>query len=226
MSERIYTITVPPGWARLELGQDVDAQVESLVARLTTGGARDSAPLVRRRVARDLRALVDEAAGKGALDLLVPVARVEGLTIPASIMATLVTVPATHASQEDVLLGIAARDSAAKPLAVGDQVALRTVTRRDVTGSLATAVAATEAELTSAGAPAGPLAQQVLDADVEPAVGAQSRHVRYLLAVPGRPRQFLTLTLAVLEPADDPDAELADALTELADAMVSTLRWV
>jgi hypothetical protein len=49
--------------------------------------------------------------------------------------------------------------------------------------------------------------------------------VRYLLGIPGRPREFLALTLAVLEPSDDPEAELGDALTELFDAVVSTLRW-
>ena len=219
---RLYSVTVPPGWVRLELDGDVDAQVRHLLDHLTAPVPRDSAPTVRHQVEKQLRALVADAQSRGAVDLLVPVERVEGLTIPASVMATVVTVPEAGESHEDVLVAMVAR-GAGEPVAVGDAVAVRSVTRRDVTAQLEAEVTRTERALQTAGAPAGPLAT-VAD-DAEPAAGAVSRHVRYLLGIPARPRQFLALTLAVLEPADDPEAELGDALTELFDAVVSTLRW-
>jgi hypothetical protein len=219
---RLYSVTVPPGWARLEIDGDVDAQVRPLVDHLTAPVPRDSAPAVRHHVEQQLRSIVADARRRGAVDLLVPVERVEGLTIPASVMATVVDVPEAGASHEDVLVAMVAR-GAGEPVAVGDAVAVRSVTRRDVTAQLGAEVSRTERVLEEAGAPAGPLAT-VAD-DAEPAAGAVSRHVRYLLGIPGRPRQFLALTLAVLEPADDPEAELGDALTELFDAVVSTLRW-
>jgi hypothetical protein len=230
---RLYSVTVPPGWVRLEIDDDDGAdpgvggkagtQVGDLVDHLTASVPRDSAPVVRRQIEGQLRDLVDDARARGAVDLLVPVERINGLTVPASVMATVVTVPeAGGASHEDVLVAMVAR-GAGEPVAVGDAVAVRSVTRRDVTAQLAAEVSRTERVLQAAGAPAGPLAGSV--EDVEPAAGAISRHVRYLLGIPGRPKEFLALTLAVLEPADDPEAELGDALTELFDAVVSTLRW-
>ncbi|PFG40909.1 hypothetical protein ATJ97_3451 [Georgenia soli] len=219
---RLYSVSVPPGWTRLEIDGDTDAQLQALVDHLTAAVPRDSAPAVRHHVEQQLRALVTDAQNRGAVDLLVPVERVDGLTIPASVMATVVDVPEAGASHEDVLVAMVAR-GAGEPVAVGDAVAVRSVTSRDVTAQLGAEVARTERTLQAAGAPAGPLAT-VAD-DVEPAAGAVSRHVRYLLGIPGRPRQFLALTLTVLEPADDPEAELGDALTELFDAVVSTLRW-
>ncbi|MCK6211530.1 hypothetical protein KZX45_13350 [Georgenia sp. EYE_87] len=222
---RLYSVTVPPGWVRLELDGDdrAEKQVRALVDHLTASVPRDSAPALRRPIENQLRDLVADARARGAVDLLVPVDRVAGLTLPASVMATVVTVPeAGAASHEDVLVAMVARGSG-EPVAVGDAVAVRSLTRRDVTAQLEAEVTAAERALQAAGAPAGPLAG-TLD-DVEPAEGATSRHVRYLLGIPGRPAEFLALTLAVLEPADDPEAELGDALTELFDAVVSTLRW-
>ncbi|GAA4287420.1 hypothetical protein [Georgenia daeguensis] len=222
---RLYSVTVPPGWVRLEIDGDdgAESKVSALVDHLTASVPRDSAPALRRAVENQLRGLVADARARGAIDLLVPVDRVEGLTLPASVMATVVTVPeAGEAAHEDVLVAMVAR-GAGEPVAVGETVAVRSLTRRDVTAQLATEVARAERALQAAGAPAGPLAG-AFD-DVEPAEGATSRHVRYLIGIPGRPAEFLALTLAVLEPADDPEAELGDALTELFDAVVSTLRW-
>jgi len=221
---QLYSVTVPPGWVRLEIdGDDGAARVGEVVDHLSAAVPRDSAPVVRRQIESQLHGLVDDARARGAVDLLVPVERIDGLTLPASVMATVVTVPeAGGASHEDVLVAMVAR-GAGEPVAVGDAVAVRSVTRRDVTALLETEVARTERALQAAGAAAGPHAGAV--DDVEPAAGASSRHVRYLLGIPGRPREFLALTLAVLEPSDDPEAELGDALTELFDAVVSTLRW-
>jgi len=56
------------------------------------------------------------------------------------------------------------------------------------------------------------------------AAGVASRHVDYVLPVPGRPGRWLVVAFSTLG-GGDPGDEIARLLTELFDAIVSTFGW-
>ncbi|GEN80484.1 hypothetical protein [Actinotalea fermentans] len=228
-----YSIVIPPGWARLDTGADVDRQVDALVTRAFAGRGVDETARARRELADRLRAMAREAAGQGVLAVYFPFEESAGAPAPVSL-----AVAAMHTKgQSDpmaTLLAIASQDPTAQAVDLPGSVALRT-TRTAPANLPADGPVADDAdagpELDDAVADALGAAVPV-DADADATDGVDSadvpwvrRELRYLVGDPGDSRRWLSFVLVSTLPDAPEPQELADVFEELVDALMLTFAW-
>jgi hypothetical protein len=215
-----FTLVLPPGWARLEPGGDVDSQVDALVTRAFAGRGVDETARARRELGDQLRASAREAAAQGVLAVYFPFEESAGAPAPVSL-----AVAAMHtkgqADPMSALLAIAAQDETAQAVDLAGSVALRTTRTRPV--AMPTEASGADPD---AGPDAGPSGLDQNGADEGPAAASYlRREVRYLVGDPGDTRRWLSfLLVSVLPDAPEPQ-ELADAFEELVDALMLTFAW-
>lgn len=203
-----YTLVLPPGWRQVPLDGTAGSVVRELVDRAFGDVPADVPPdtvaALRRTMEGRLLATLDEARHGGGTELYLPTERMGDLAVPASFVAGQVrldaeaeAVAADGVDPDEVPVQVLARllaaDEAARPVEVDGAAALRTERRA------------------------------AADVDQQLGVDAGSRRVDYLIAVPGRPGRWLTVSCSVLEVADAPD--LVELLVELFDAVMTTFRW-
>ena len=202
-----YSLVLPPGWRQVVLDEHAGAAVRELArtafADVPASVPPDTVAPLRRQLEQHLLAAVAAARAGGGTELYLPVQRMGDLIVPASmVVGTLdLTAEALRAGTGDdggdVVTGVLTRWLAADERARAVELDGAPGLRR---------------EHTRAGRPGSQLG-----------VEAASRRTEHVLAVPGAPGRWLTISCTVLEVADAPD--LTDLLVELLDAVLTTFRW-
>ncbi|QKW09396.1 hypothetical protein HUT18_26410 [Streptomyces sp. NA04227] len=185
-----YRILLPEGWFRLALEPDRRAaSVDALVDRQLRG--IDNQPQLRGLLRTEMLERAENAYRGGGIELYLSLQQAGGLTIPASLLITLLTPPPGRGLPKLKDLGAAlAADGEAKEVSMLDLnagSALRV--RREI-------------------APSGE----------EGDYAQPSVTVDYQLDIPGGQGQLL-LTFST------PLIQIADAMTELFDAVAGSLTW-
>ena len=85
---RDFTLRLPPGWARLPLDDRVPLRVKNLVAERVAAAPEQRRADLRASLTRELTAVVESAARRGAIDVLLSVDPVAGQPVPASCLVT------------------------------------------------------------------------------------------------------------------------------------------
>ncbi|MPV37177.1 hypothetical protein [Georgenia subflava] len=192
-----FTIVVPTGWGRIPVGKGSREAVEKILDRTFAGTSGPQAARLRSQIQGALHRQLRAAAAQSGVELYLPVERVHGITVPASVIAS---VPSLDGDDEpmDVLLGVAARHPGAEVIEVGGTPCVR----------------ATRAGLASDGG--GELSGSPV----------ASRQISYYLTDPTDTSRYVILAATILEADGEGGAAVADAVTELVDAMLTTFRWV
>ena len=85
---RDFTVLLPPGWARLPLDSRAPLRVKNLVADRVSGAPPEQRAQLRAVLTRELTSVLDSAARRGGLDVLLSVDPVAGRAVPASCLVT------------------------------------------------------------------------------------------------------------------------------------------
>ncbi|WP_258574458.1 hypothetical protein [Streptomyces shenzhenensis] len=193
-----YRLLLPDGWFRVRIDPEGRTRsIDALVDRKFEGV--DNAPHLKRQLRDELLAQATAAYQDGGIELYLSLQQAGPLTIPASLLVTLVR-PAPGTAQPDpaelarrLAAGMDAEATVVE-LAAGTTVRVRRATGRPGTPA-------------PAGAPGS--ADEVLP----------SVTVDYQLPVPGT-AAYLLLTFST------PLLQIADAMVELFDAVAGSLTWL
>ncbi|MCF3123789.1 hypothetical protein IPZ68_29380 [Streptomyces arenae] len=170
--------------------------VDDAFATLPVDAPRDRIGPYRRELERRLKDAVKEAGKAEALDLYLPLERMHGIAVAASIVVSEMKFP---------------DEVAVDPTAVSRRLLEAPGREGETTTAEIDGVRAVRTERTVA-------------AD-EPGGGElASRRVEYVVPVPGDPGRWIGVVFSTLG-AGEPDDGFADLFVELFDAMMSTFRW-
>ncbi|PFG41284.1 hypothetical protein ATJ97_3832 [Georgenia soli] len=192
-----FTIVVPPGWARIPVGKGSREAVTAVLDRTFAGVQDPRAAGLRRQLHTALTRQIRAAAARGGVELYLPVERVHGVTVPASVV---VSMPRLDPGEDpgEVLLAVVARRPGAEVVEIGGAPAVRTLDQQDATGT---------AGVGEDGAPA-------------------RRQLTFFIAEEGPGARYAVVTASILEGPGSGGSAVADAITELVDAMLTTFRWL
>lgn len=192
-----FTMVLPAGWSRIPVGAGSAAAVRRILDRATARADDPRAAGVRRRLEQLLMAQVDAAAKQSGVELYLPTSQVHGVTVPASVI---VSAPRVTEGTDpmDTLLAVAARSPGAEVVEIDGKPAVRSVRRSHT-----------------------PRMGEGFEGMSHP-----TRQVVYYLADPADQRRYLVVSAQVLEAEVESGTALADAVTELVDAMLTTFRWL
>ncbi|MEU1302392.1 hypothetical protein [Streptomyces shenzhenensis] len=209
-----YHLLLPEDWVRIPLRQDdaentVRSLVNSAFERLPAGVPRDKLTLLRLELERRVLSAVAEARKGGALEMYLPVKLAGEVNLGASFTLSQVRLPvpseAVHGGPQ----------RAADPMGIVMQLLAGDRGAGDVAADL------------SSGEVDGAVAvrrERVVPADPERGVEAGTRRVEYLVAMPADPSQWLVVAFSTIG-GGSPRDELADAMVEWFDALMTTFRW-
>ncbi|GHB15052.1 hypothetical protein [Streptomyces umbrinus] len=195
-----FNLVTPPGWDTIPLHQGTDEAMDHVirkaVAQLPVGFPKDDIPQARLKLAKEIKKVVRRARSKGGLTLYLPTERLNGITLPVSIVASEpIEIPSVRpdSGPETVMMALASETPGAEMRELDHTAALRS--EREVPAS------------TSQG------------------IEVAHRRVEYFVPVPdSTPDKYLTFSFSALI-APDSDPAFTDALVELFDAVMSTFRW-
>lgn len=200
-----YTLLLPPGWARLPTGPAAAAAVTRLVNRRFQSVQADKRDVIRRRVRREIIAMLDRAEAAGGIEVHMLVDPVRGQAVSAACLASYVTSasPGRALTAADLLPEIEAEGARVTLATVGGGDAVRRFYVTEASPELAGLDPATASN------------------DVESMQAALPRatHVDYVVPVPGSDGHLLLAFSTAT-------GEVVDELVALFDAMATTLRWV
>jgi hypothetical protein len=214
---RYYNFVLPPGWVRLDLRGELAGQAQHFADVMLA----EADPTRKQELSRTLQGQVlkvaQQAKQDGVLDLVLPAMMVDGSVFNAS-FAIMPFDPGDGLDPVEVLAGIAAADSTASLVEIRDLVALRTLEREaaeaeQLRASVVEAALAAGAQPDASGSESVALPQ------------AWSRRVRYFLGDPARPDGWVIVAFAALEVDSDESRQFTDALVELFDEIVLTVRF-
>ncbi|MEH0416872.1 hypothetical protein [Streptomyces sp. B21-083] len=208
-----YGFFLPEDWVQIPLRQgDAEDAVRSLVAsafaRVPADVPRDKLTPLRLELERRLRAAVAEARRAKALEMYLPVKLAGEVNLGASFTVSNARLPARSGP-----------DGASSEVSDPAEIAVQLLSA-DGTAS------ASEMDLSS-GEVDGALTvrrERVVPAAPERGAELASRRVEYLVAVPGDPSQWLVAAFSTIG-AGNPRDDLADAMVEWFDALMTTFRW-
>ncbi|MBT3167371.1 hypothetical protein HTV80_30385 [Streptomyces sp. Vc74B-19] len=199
-----YRVILPDDWARIPLRhgtQDAVRQIlDEAFSRIPPGAPRDKVGAYKREWERMLRAAIIRAQHSDALDLYMPFRSRRDVNLGASVIVSETLLPRRRGSDAgeptDVAVGLLSRDGAeGADLSSGELDGALAVRR-----------------------------EHVVRAD--PGRGAElaSRRVEYVASVPDDPRRWFVAAFSTVG-GGRPDDELADALVDWFDAVMTTFRW-
>ncbi|MFE9648090.1 hypothetical protein ACFYO0_29040 [Streptomyces sp. NPDC006365] len=195
-----YQLILPPEWVRIPMRSGTDEAIRTIVddafAALPADAPRDRIGPYRRELERRLKDAVKEARRAEALDLYLPLEQMHGIAVPASIVVSEMQFPDEVAVDPSAV----ARRLLEAPGRDGETSFVEVDEVRGVRTERTVA----------AGAPGGG--------------ELGSRHVDYIVPVPGDRGRWVGVVFSTLG-AGDPEDELADLFVELFDAMMTTFRW-
>jgi len=208
-----YGFLLPEDWVQIPLRRgDAEDAVRSLVtsafARVPADVPRDKLTPLRLELERRLRAAVAEARRAKALEMYLPVKLAGEVNLGASFTVSNAHLPARSGP-----------DGAPSEVSDPAEIAVQLLSA-DGTAS------ASEMDLSS-GEVDRALAirrERVVPAAPERGAELASRRVEYLVAVPGDPGQWLVAAFSTIG-AGNPRDDLADAMVEWFDALMTTFRW-
>ncbi|MFJ4829330.1 hypothetical protein ACIP79_05300 [Streptomyces sp. NPDC088747] len=208
-----YGFLLPEDWVQIPLRQgDAEDAVRSLVtsafARVPAEVPREKLTPLRLELERRLRGAVAEARGAKALEMYLPVKLAGEVNLGASFTVSNARLPA-RSGPDGVSSGVSDPAEIAVQLLSADGMASDSemdVSSGEVDGSLAVR------------------RERVVPAAPERAAELGSRRVEYLVAVPGDPSQWLVAAFSTIG-AGNPRDDLADAMVEWFDALMTTFRW-
>jgi hypothetical protein len=205
-----YHLLLPSDWVQVPLRQgDTEEAVRSIVTSAFAGVPadvpRDKLTPLRLELERRLRAALAEARRANALELYLPMRLSGDVNLGASIIVSEALLPA-HACSG----GAAGRASDPTEIALqllsGDTAADMDVSSDEVDGALAVR------------------RERVAPAAADRGAEMASRRVDYFVSVPGDPGRWFVAAFSTIG-AGDPQDDLADALVEWFDALMTTFRW-
>ncbi|MFJ8999089.1 hypothetical protein ACIRG8_12165 [Streptomyces sp. NPDC102359] len=199
-----YSVILPDDWARIPLRhgtQDAVRQIlDEAFSRIPPGAPRDKVGAYERELERRLRATVTRAQHSNALDLYIPFRSRRNVNLGASLVVSETLLPRRRGSDAgaptDVAVGLLSQEAAEGA----------DLTSGDLDGALAVR------------------REHVVRAD--PGRGAElaSRRVEYVASVPDDPHRWFVAAFSAVG-SGRPDDELADALVDWFDAVMTTFRW-
>lgn len=203
---RSYTVLLPPGWQRLPVGQGGHEAIRAVLDHTFRNVPPDTAGPFRCELEKVLLAQLEQARRQHGLDLYLPVGGLRGRPVAASFIVSHLP-PANLSGDADevavqVMTELADGDarSAAEPVNVAGMPALRT--------------------------------DRLAAPELRPPFGVErtSRRVHYVVPVPeGGGFLVVAFSTVASEPSTDADGRpeplLSDALVDLFDAVMTTLRW-
>lgn len=205
-----YYLLLPSDWVQVPLrkGETEDvvrSVVASAFARVPADVPRDKLTPLRLELERRLRAAVAEARKANALELYLPMRLAGDVNLGASFIISEALLPARARSD-----GAAGKASAPAEIALQllseDTAANMDVSSGEVDGALAVR------------------RERVAPAVADRGAEMASRRVDYFVSVPGDPGRWFVAAFSTIG-AGDPRDDLADALVEWFDALMTTFRW-
>ncbi|MGW3287878.1 hypothetical protein ACWDR3_24935 [Streptomyces sp. NPDC001002] len=205
-----YRLLLPSDWVQVPLRQgDAEESVRSIVtsafSRVPADVPRDKLTPLRLELERRLRAAVAEARKAEALELYLPMRLAGEANLGASIIVSETLVPA-HTGSDTMTGRVSDPAETALWLLSGDMAADLNASSGEVDGALAVR------------------RERVAPAAVDRGAELASRRVDYFMPVPGDPERWFVAAFSTIG-AGDPRDELADALVEWFDALMTTFRW-
>lgn len=205
-----YRLLLPSDWVQIPLRkggaeQAVREIVASAFARVPADVPRDRLTPLRLELERGLLAAVADARKAKALELYLPMRLSGEVNLGASIVVS-----------EALLPSRSGPSGAPAPVSDPAEVAVQ----------LISGGGGTDLDLSS-GEVDGALAvrrERVVPADPERGVELASRRVDYLVSVPSDPSRWFAAAFSTIG-AGDPKDDLANALVEWFDALMTTFRW-
>lgn len=221
-----FDLLLPRGWMRIDLRGPYDDQIRRAVDRML-----GTVPATRKQGLRDLvepplAEMAARLAAEGAVCLLLPTDSPADLPVRPTVVVQPLAVPPGQQPM-DLLTAVAASDPTASIVDVGSLVALRTTSDVDVTGALVAGLEEKRPVLAGVGidVPAWPGRSAPGGGTTTPTARMTSRRVRYQLGDPTSPQQWLDIFCLLHHAEEEGYRDLGDAMIELFDAMVHTLRW-
>jgi hypothetical protein len=194
-----YALVLPPGWSRIPVQRGARAAVKKIVedafARRSPHVPPDKLVPLRLDLERKLSAMISQARERGGVDLYLPLEPRRGIPIAASFVV----------SQFDLGAG-------------PDQP----VDASAVISHLATLDG--DSVITTVDESMAVRTERIADPEPGEEIEERSRRVDYVVATPGDPGRWLAVAFSTLG-GGDPEDELASALVQLFDAVMSTFRW-
>ncbi|MGW0813279.1 hypothetical protein ACWD00_08520 [Streptomyces viridiviolaceus] len=196
-----YSIILPPGWVGIPLRDKkaTDVAVRKIVGEacegLPSNFPRDKVTRYRLEVERRLRRGIEQARTGAGLDMYLPVYRPGRTPLGASFVVAEITAPNNSSKDSQNILSLMA-DKSTTDHYESVTVAEVTAVRRD----------------------------SVVAGGVQEDAESASRRVDYVMPVPHDPDRWVVVSFSTVG-AGDPEDEIAEASTELFDAIMTTFRW-
>ncbi|MFJ3231523.1 hypothetical protein [Streptomyces sp. NPDC086787] len=205
-----YRLLLPSDWVQVPLRQGDAKQaardiVASAFARVPADVPRDKLTPLRLELERRLLAAVADARRAEALELYLPMRLAGEVNLGASIVVSEARLPSRSGTD-----GVSGHVSDPAAIAVqmlsGESGSGTDLSSGEIDGALAV--------------------RRERIAPADPAGGAElaTRRVDYLVSVPGDPSRWFVAAFSTVG-AGDPKDDLADALVEWFDALMTTFRW-
>lgn len=213
--DRAYTFVLPPGWFRIDLRKPMAAQVGELADMMLSqkpAGGNDQK--LRLAMVNQLMRAAHAARSSKVLDLVLPVALIEGTALPASWAFMPLSVPG-DGDPIEALAAIASQNPTAELIEVRDLVALRIRSRTPK---------ATEQLDTVLDSMASDLGEGSVPVDGEGVGQLWTERVQYFLGHPQQPGNWIIVAASITDTGGDDHDVLTPALVELFDEVVKTVR--
>ncbi|MFJ1972416.1 hypothetical protein ACIO93_27465 [Streptomyces sp. NPDC087903] len=205
-----YRLLLPSDWVQIPVRHGDAEQaardiVASAFARVPTDVPRDKLTPLRLELERRLLMAVADARRAKALELYLPMRLAGEVNLGASIVVSEAQLPARPGAKGE---GDHPSDPAevAVQLLSGDGGPGTDVSSGEVDGALAVR------------------RERIVPADPERGAELATRRVDYLVSVPGDQTRWFVAAFSTIG-ADGPKDDLADALVEWFDALMTTFRW-
>ena len=202
-----YRLVLPQPWARLSVRsgykERVAEMVDTLAAKAPNNVPPDQVGPWRRQLERQLLGDLRRAREYGTVDIYLPTDTWHGFLLGASFVVSEASPPGVPPEEFDgtdeavgaVMAELISTHEGSSAVTIGDTVWVR---REYV---------------------------EQPDADELPGLGAATRRVEYLTAIPGRAQVWVLVAFSCIGNGD-PDDRLARLTTELFDAIMGTWKWV
>lgn len=205
-----YTLLLPPGWARLPTGPAARSAVTLLVNQRFQSLPADKRDVLRRRLRREILAVLDRAEAAGGIEVHLLVDPVHNRAVSAACLATYVAspTPGRPVPAAELLPELGATAATTTLATIGGATAVRRHYVAEASADLPEVDAATDLGNISSN-----------DVTSDSAALPRTTHVDFVVPVPGGDGHLL-LSFSTAT------GEVADELVGLFDAMAATLRWV
>ncbi|MFH8894889.1 hypothetical protein ACH4HG_00565 [Streptomyces coeruleorubidus] len=196
-----YSLILPPGWVGIPLRdrKATDSAVRRIVDKaceeLPSNFPRDKVTPYRLEIERRLRKGVAQAQTGSGLDLYLPLYERGRVPLGASFVVAEMTGPRNSPADAKSILALMV-EGPENDHCESVEVAESPAVRRDV----------------------------MVGGDLQEDAELASRRVDYVIPVPQDPKRWVIVSFSTVG-AGDPEDEIAEATTELFDAIMTTFRW-